>query len=259
MRTTVEVKGMHCPACVKRLTDAFQRVPGVRSAQVTLNPPAADIESDGPVPVQDLDRAAKSAGNYSVNGSTAAATSARPDAHDHHAHGQAAGSPAVDAPAEPRPSLYPLGLIVLYIAGTAALATYFRGTRDPHTFMLDFMAGFFLVFSFFKLLDLRGFADAYQSYDIVARRSRPWALVYPFVELALGVAYLVRWQLTLVNAVTLVLMLLGSIGVLRAVLQKNRIRCACLGTALNLPMTTVTLVEDLGMAAMAGLMLFWGR
>lgn len=125
--------------------------------------------------------------------------------------------------------------------------------------MLDFMAGFFLVFSFFKLLDLRGFADAYQSYDIIARRSRPYAFAYPFLELALGVAYLVRWQLTITNAVTLALMLAGSVGVLRALLRKDRIRCACLGTALNLPMTTVTLVEDLGMAAMAALMLVWDR
>jgi len=119
------------------------------------------------------------------------------------------------------------------------------------------MAGFFLVFSFFKLLDLRGFADAYQSYDILARPFRPWALAYPFIELALGVAYLTRWNLTLTNTATLVLMLVGSIGVLKAVLSKRQIRCACLGTALNLPMTTVTLVEDLGMAAMAGAALLW--
>ena len=52
-------------------------------------------------------------------------------------------------------------------------------------------------------------------------------------------------------------MLIGAVGVLRALLRKDTIRCACLGTALNLPMTTVTLVEDLVMAAMAGAMLLW--
>jgi len=72
-----------------------------------------------------------------------------------------------------KPSLYPLVLIVAYIAGAVALGAWARGARSWHSVMLDFMAGFFLVFSFFKLLDLRGFADAYQSYDIIARRSRP--------------------------------------------------------------------------------------
>lgn len=247
MKTTVSIQGMHCAACVKRLTEAFQKVPGVTAAQVTLNPPEAHIQSDEVVPLAALDQAARAAGDYSVR-EAALPTSPTTQTHEHTAH---------DGPAEPKPSLYPLGLIVAFIAGTAALTTFVRSAGSWHTFMLDFMAGFFLVFSFFKLLDLRGFADAYQSYDIVARRSRPYALVYPFLELALGIAYLTRWYPTVTNAATLVLMLVGSVGVLRAVLDKRAIRCACLGTALNLPMTTVTLVEDLGMAAMAAVALLW--
>jgi copper chaperone CopZ len=246
MNTTLSIQGMHCPACVKRLTQAFGKVPGVTNAHVTLAPPEAHIEAEGPVSMESLDQAARSAGNYSV----AAADPPLPTP-THQAEGMAS--------AEPKPSLYPLFLIVFYIAGTAALATFLRGDGSPRTLMLDFMAGFFLVFSFFKLLDLRGFADAYQSYDILARKSRAWALVYPFIELALGVAYLIRWQPTLINAVTLALMLVGTVGVLRAVLRKDRIRCACLGTALNLPMTTVTVVEDLGMAGMAAAALLWGH
>ncbi|MFN0010311.1 MAG: heavy-metal-associated domain-containing protein [Phycisphaerales bacterium] len=246
MNTTLTITGMHCPACAKRLTEAFGRVAGVASAHVTLHPPEAHIESDGPVPMAALHDAARRAGNYSV-------ALAGP--------GMSAAGEAQEAhtPVEKKPSLYPLILIVLYIAGTAALTTWLRGTSgwSWHTLMLDFMAGFFLVFSFFKLLDLRGFADAYQSYDVLARRSRAYALAYPFLELALGVAYLIRWQPTITNSVTLGLMLLGSVGVLRAVLSKRTIRCACLGTALNLPMTTVTLVEDLGMAAMVLAALVW--
>lgn len=247
--TTLKLKGMHCPACVERLTAAFSKAPGVKSAHVTLSPPEAHLETEGSVPPETLDAAARSAGNYSVVRDPSPALSTG----ESHQHIEESGTPAK------APSLYPLILIVAYIAGTVALAAWARATWNWHTLMLDFMAGFFLVFSFFKLLDLRGFADAYQSYDIVARRSRPYALVYPFLELALGIAYLVRWQPTLTNSVTLVLMLVGSVGVLRAVLDKRRIRCACLGTALNLPMTTVTLVEDLGMAAMAAGALIWAH
>lgn len=71
----------------------------------------------------------------------------------------------------------------------------------------------------------------------------------------LGVAYLLAWAPIVTNSVTLVLMLAGATGVLKALLDKRSIRCACLGTALNLPMTKVTLVEDLTMAAMAAVML----
>ena len=59
------------------------------------------------------------------------------------------------------------------------------------------------------------------------------------------------------NVVTLIVMLLGAAGVLKALLDKRTIRCACLGTALKLPMTTVTLVEDLTMAGMAVVMILF--
>jgi copper chaperone CopZ len=245
---------MHCQSCVQRLTKAFESVPGVPSVHVTLNPPEAHIVSDNGLSVEAINQAARSAGAYSVSAPQQSPGIDQPQ----HRHIE---PQVIVASNEKPPSIYPLALIVGYIAGAVALTTYFRTAGalgwSWHTFMLDFMAGFFVVFSFFKLLDLRGFVDAYQSYDIIAKPIRPWGFVYPFIELGLGVAYLLRWELTIINWITLVLMLIGSIGVLQALLKKNAIRCACLGTALNLPMTTVTLVEDLGMAAMAAAMLLW--
>ena len=124
--------------------------------------------------------------------------------------------------------------------------------------MKNFMGGFFVIFSLFKMIDLNGFADGYSTYDVIAKRSRGYAIAYPFIELALGVAYLLAWNLRLTNAITFGLMSIGTIGVAKALLEKRRIQCACLGTALKLPMTKVTLVEDVGMAAMALAMLVLG-
>jgi hypothetical protein len=114
------------------------------------------------------------------------------------------------------------------------------------------MAGFFLVFSFFKLLDVRAFADAYGTYDVVAARWPWYGFVYPFIELGLGAAYVVHAAPLATNVVTLVVMGVSIVGVARAITTKRKIRCACLGTVFNLPMSVVTLVEDglmLGMAA----------
>ncbi len=156
---------------------------------------------------------------------------------------------------EPKTSYYPLALVVGYILGVVVLVEVTAGTFVWHRAMTNFMAGFFLVFSFFKLLDLPAFAGAYQTYDLVAARSRVYALAYPFIELLLGVAYLTHFQPLLTNAVTLVVMLVGTAGVLQTLLAKRRIRCACLGTGFNLPMSSVTLAEDGLMAAMAAVML----
>jgi hypothetical protein len=124
--------------------------------------------------------------------------------------------------------------------------------------MTNFMAGFFLVFSAFKFLNLAGFADAYASYDLLAKRWYEWGLIYPFLELALGLAYLFRFAPTLTHVATIALMGFSSLGVIAALREKRVIRCACLGTVLNLPMSTITLVEDLAMVVMATLMLLIG-
>jgi hypothetical protein len=43
----------------------------------------------------------------------------------------------------------------------------------------------------------------------------------------------------------------SSIGVIQSVLNKKKIQCACLGAVFNLPMSTVTIIEDLLMVSMA--------
>jgi hypothetical protein len=55
--------------------------------------------------------------------------------------------------------------------------------------------------------------------------------------------------------VTLLVMAVSSVGVGRSLVQGERIKCACLGTVFNLPMTKVTFVEDALMAGMAVVML----
>jgi copper chaperone CopZ len=242
MRHTYDITGMHCQSCVTKVTAALQGVAGVTTASVTLQPPQARVDMATHVPTEQLDRAAQHAGAYHV-------TDALPVLH------AAAPSATATSGEQPKESLYPLFLIVGYLAGVVAMVALATGERSPHELMRYFMGGFFLVFSFFKLLDLRGFADAYRGYDLIAGAVPAWSFAYPFVELALGAAYLLNLAPTAINLVTLVLMLVGAAGVLKALLAKRAIRCACLGTALNLPMTKVTLVEDLAMAAMAAIAL----
>jgi hypothetical protein len=163
----------------------------------------------------------------------------------------------VSPPAEKPTSYYPLLLVLFYLLGVTAAVELVAGHFDPMRAMAHFMAGFFLVFSFFKLLDVRAFADAYGSYDIVAAKWPVYGFVYPFIELTLGVAYLTHVVPVVTNAVTLVVMGVSAIGVVKALLARRKIRCACLGTVFNLPMSKITLIEDGLMLAMAAGMLLW--
>src|SRR5262249_5779920 len=145
--------------------------------------------------------------------------------------------------------------ILLYLLAVVGVIEWSHGGFVWERAMTHFMAGFFLAFSFFKLLNLSAFADSYSMYDIVAQRSRAYALAYPFIELGLGLAYLSQGQPFAVNLVTLIVMGVSAVGVVQSLMSKRKIRCACLGAVFNLPMSTVTLVEDLLMAGMAAWML----
>jgi hypothetical protein len=149
----------------------------------------------------------------------------------------------------------PILLIFGYILGITLLIETYHDGFNWSNWMNNFMAGFFLVFSFFKMLNLKGFAESYFSYDVIARRWMGWGYVYAFIELALGLAFLFHFEPLLTNAVTLIVMSVSIIGVLQSVLNKRKIKCACLGAVFNLPMSTVTIVEDALMIVMSGIML----
>lgn len=149
--------------------------------------------------------------------------------------------------------LKPLFLIIFYITTASVLLNYkewfWRG------FMFDFMGLFYIVFSFFKMLDLKGFPDSFRMYDPLAKKVPLYATIYPFIETVLGLMFLLRLELTLALWGTLVILGITTIGVTKTLLDRKSIRCACLGTALKLPMTEATFIENAIMIIMAILML----
>lgn len=152
----------------------------------------------------------------------------------------------------------PLVLVVGYVIGFTLAMCWASGIWTPGAMMRYFMGGFFLGFAFFKLLGIQAFADAFSTYDILAKRSRTYALAYPFLEFGLGAAYVLGLQPQIINSVTALVMAVGLVGVIAAVRRKRAIQCACLGTVFNLPMSAVTIVENSVMIAMAVAALIMG-
>lgn len=131
------------------------------------------------------------------------------------------------------------------------------GLVHKESFMYGFM-GYFLVFlSLFKFFDLEGFAQAFKSYDLVTQQFPQYGYVYPFVELFLGLSYLGGILPALINILTIIVMSVAAAGVIKSILSGQKISCACLGTVLKVPLSTVSIIENVGMAIMAVLMLIF--
>lgn len=149
-------------------------------------------------------------------------------------------------------------IVLLAVTGLAACAKSrgYAGSSGAVHWMHDFMGFFLVIFSMLKLFDLPGFADGFQMYDLLAKPFRPYAYVYPFIELVLGLGYLAGWQPRVLYAVTVTVMIFGALGVIRALARGLDVTCACMGNILKVPLCSVAFTEDLGMAAMAAVMWF---
>ena len=260
LTTTYALIGLHCGACVNKVTQALAPLAAgvevsLHPMQVTLTEAKADFEA--------LKAAVENAGKYVLMPHSEPIQSSNmvPDV------SQQAQKATFNVVEENSASSWlvtysPLLLILAYILGASVLVQIgINGMASVTTAdtMRYFMAGFFLVFSFFKLLDVSAFANAYSAYDLLASRWHGWGRLYPFVELALGMAYLVQFNQLLTHWITIMVMGFSAIGVIRAVASKTQIQCACLGTVFKLPMSTVTIIEDVGMVAMAAVMLVFSH
>lgn len=152
-------------------------------------------------------------------------------------------------------SYIPLLVIVSLTLLAATSRQFAEESWSIRSWMHDWMGFFLVIFAMLKLLDLSGFADGFQMYDLLAKKSRIYAKLYPFLELSLGLAYLTHPANPWVYIATIILMTFGAAGVISALRKGLDVNCACLGSFLEVPLSTVALVEDLGMAAMAAVML----
>ena len=145
--------------------------------------------------------------------------------------------------------LKPLLIILTYISVTSILMNYKNWNSSEA--MLDFMGLFYIVFSFFKMLDLKGFPESFRMYDPLAKRLPIYGRIYPFIETGLGLMLLMRYEVKIALIITLFVLGVTTIGVTKTLLDKKSIRCACLGTVLKLPMTEATFIENIIMIVMA--------
>lgn len=147
-------------------------------------------------------------------------------------------------------------LALIIVAALAATALLTGKKLKDYAWMHYFMGFFLCQFAMLKIFNVKQFAEGFQKYDLVAMRSRTYALCYPFIELVLGLGYLSFVLPILTYLLTIVILGVGAVGVVKALAKGLDVRCACMGTILNVPLSTVTLTEDLGMVAMALALIF---
>jgi len=254
MQYQYTINGMTCRGCEAKVKKTLEAVPAVESVDIiSFEENLARITAREKPDLVTLQGTLNSVGNYTIQ-STGLSNQLSQNS-DTLENSNTLVTENIKAPSLLK-SLYPLLLVFTFLIGAVLLRQVFLGQWNGLQMMTNFMGGFFVIFSFFKFLDLSGFAVAFRGYDPITKLWPGYAYLYPFIELGLGIAFLCGFQLFLVNLITLIVIGVGTIGVAQKVLNKESIQCACLGTVFNLPMTKVTLTENSVMIVMAVGMLF---
>jgi len=234
MKQTFAVSGMTCGGCRDSVTEKLSNVVGVEKVKVHLERGEAEVDMQNHVLLSDL-------------------KAVLPDKYTIQVKGGHIAPLDVSEGKNKFQQLQPLFLIFAYLFGAALLLNY-QGW-NPLEAMLDFMGLFYIVFSFFKFLDLKGFPERFRMYDPLAKAVPMYGWIYPFLELVLGLMFLMRFQIQMALVATIIILGITTFGVTKTLLDKKSIRCACLGTALQLPMTEATFIENAIMLIMAVVML----
>ena len=232
MKSIFKISGMTCNGCKLSVEDKLSSLDGVDKAHVDLTKGEAIVHSKSPIsfslisdslpPKYKVTRTANSQNNETIKVSKIK-------------------------------QLKPLFIILTYISITSLLLNF--KNWDSTNAMLDFMGLFYIIFSFFKILDIKGFSISFRMYDPLAKKVPLYGIIYPFIEILLGIMFLTRIEVELAIILTIIVLGITTIGVTQTLLNKKSISCACLGTTLKLPMTEATFIENALMIIMAFVLL----
>ena len=228
MKTTFKISGMTCNGCRSTVENKLSSLDGVDNVQVNLTNGEAIVYSKNPISFSLISNSLPS--KYRVIRNI-------PDQDN-----EIIKSNKIK-------QLKPLFIILGYISVTSILLN-FRNWNLTNA-MLDFMGLFYIIFSFFKILDIKGFSTSFKMYDPLAKKIIIYGYIYPFIEILLGLMFLTRIEVNIALLITIIILGITSVGVTKTLLNKRTINCACLGTNLKLPMTEATFIENAIMITMA--------
>ena len=227
MKSKFYISGMTCSNCQKTVSDKIKAYEGVLEVKVSLETGLAEIDSKQYLEVYEISNLLGT--KYSVKRDI---------------------SRSKKETKSKLKQLTPLFLIFSYlIMGTFYISSQINASCEKS--MQIFMGLFFVIFSLFKFLDYNSFPTLFMRYDPLAKKIPLYANLYPFLETALGISLLIGWNLPVILTITLLVLSITSLGVIKTLVNKTDIDCACLGTSLKLPMTEATLIENIIMLSMS--------
>ena len=194
MKSILQISGMTCEGCKSSVEGKLGSLDGVDNVQVDLARGEAVIYSKNPVSFSLIKETLPP--KYSLINEEGVKLDIHGD---------------VTIKVSKIKQLKPLFIILGYIFIASILLNY--KNWNSSNAMLDFMGLFYIIFSFFKILDIKGFSMSFRMYDPLAKKAPIYGYIYPFIEVLLGMMFLIRYEVNIALILTVIVLGITTIGV----------------------------------------------
>ena len=225
------VSGMTCDGCVQTIKSKLELEDEIFLADISLSDSSLILNSSRIYNLEEINKLLKSVGSYKVSELENKAKNT---------------NFIIEYLSTYKPILITLGFVFLL-----SVLSYFIFDGSNDDFMRFIMGYFFLIFSFLKFQDIHKFSSSFSNYDPITQRISKFGLAYPFIELSLGIFFILGIFLLFSNILTLIILLPQTYGIFIKLRRKEIINCACLGTSFNVPLSNLKIIENLSMCLMA--------
>ena len=236
MESKFSIHGLKCEACVEKVSQELKKIDQVTSVIVNLVDKTAQLISNRKIDLSEVRKSLISLPKYQVT---------------------KLGESVLNEEVSVIETYKPLILIFSFILLVSLSFQISIAEFNSHLLMNHLMGGFFIGLSFFKFLNLKNFAESFSSYDPIAQRFLRYGYIYPFVEVCLGGLFIANSYLKFAYTATIIVLGITTFGVWKSLQRKSNLQCACAGAGFNIPLSYVTVVENLLMISMAGFSLYY--
>lgn len=139
---------------------------------------------------------------------------------------------------------------ILFIFTKLYTKIFYLNYDNDHNFTRFYMGLIYLIFGLLKLYNLNKFANIFNKYDIIGNKFKIYNYIYPFIEIIIGILLIKKIFIKKTIIISIILMLISIISVLISLYYGNTLRCGCLGSFFHIPISYLTLTENLVMLLM---------
>jgi len=229
---TYYIEGMTCDGCVQTIKSKLELEKKIINAEISLSSSSLLLISSKKYRLEELNEIIGSVGNYKIG--------IRKDNSSNFSF------KITNYFITYKPILISLSFVVLL-----SIISFLNFDTSISNLFRFFMGYFFIIFSFLKLQNLKAFATSFSNYDPITQRFFRFGIFYPFIELFLGIFFLLGYFLLFSNILTVIILTPQTFGVYKKIRKKELVKCACLGSSFDVPLSYLTIIENLLMCIMA--------